>query len=272
MENTAGHQSACLWAKRTWPAALLYIIGRDQALREGYHARSRPTTTAALVVSLVLIVYPNALAVLCWRWGWDQWHAFMLGNTLLGLGLLLYTFHAGLWSAVWGRVSGAGLWAGAAAGAVPLLVILALMALPGQLGRDIVASGIGEISVPRFWYRVGVQVALSTVLCEEFAFRGLLQALLAPLLPASGAVLLGAAIFGLWHTALQYNGFASQRGLTRLGATVGGTVVYGFLGALLGFIRLRSGGLASAIVAHGILDLGMFVGMLVRRQYYRRGH
>ena len=62
----------------------------------------------ALVIAVVLIAYPNGLAFLSARRHWDQWHAFMIGNTLLSLALLGYTLRAGLWSAVWGHVTGGG--------------------------------------------------------------------------------------------------------------------------------------------------------------------
>lgn len=209
------------------------------------------------------------MAVASQRQRWDQWHAFMVGNALLGCALAAYTLGTGSWTAVWGDTNLRGLAAGALAGGAPLVVILVLMLLPGQLGRDIVASGIGDIGAGRFVYRVAVQVAITTVLFEEFAFRGLLQALMLQSLPASRAVAYSAVVFGLWHTGLQYYSFASQRGLTRLGATLGGTLVYGLLGVLLALVRQRTGGLAPAIVAHGVLDVFMFVGMFVRRSTMR---
>lgn len=230
---------------------------------------SSATTTAAALIALVLILYPNAMAVASHRQRWDQWHAFMVGNVILGCALVAYTLGSGSWQAIWGHTSAGGLAAGAVAGGVPLVVILALMLLPGQLGRDIVASGIGAIGVGRFVYRVAVQVAITTVLFEEFAFRGLLQTLLVQSLPTSRAVAFSALVFGLWHTGLQYYSFASQRGLTRLGATLGGTLVYGLLGVLLALVRQRTGGLAPAIVAHGVLDVFMFIGMFARRSTMR---
>jgi len=221
---------------------------------------------AALLITGVLIAYPNLLAILSARRRWDQWYAFMMGNTLLGLALLGYTLRAGLWPAVWGHVMGRGALLGLAAGLVPLVVILAAMFAPGQLGRDIVASGIGDISADHFLFRVAVQVGLTTVLCEEFLFRGLLQALLMRATAPGAAVLLDAVAFGLWHVALQYNGFGSQRGVARWGATAGGAGVYALLGLLLAAVRQAAGGLLAAVVAHGILDVCMFIGMYVRRR------
>lgn len=221
---------------------------------------------ATVIVALVLIAYPNMLALLCARKGWDQWQAFSIGNTLLTLALLCYAIAAGLLSAVWGTVTWRGVALGAGAGLVPLAVILTLMLLPGQLGRDIVASGIGAISTRRFVYRLCVQVAVTTVLCEEFAFRGVLYALLARSLEWPWALAWSAIIFGLWHSALQYSGFSSQSGAARWAATIGGTLVYALLGLLLVLVRHYGDGLLAPIIAHGLLDVGMFAGMYVRRQ------
>jgi len=224
----------------------------------------------ALVIAVVLIAYPNGLAFLSARRHWDQWHAFMIGNTLLSLALLGYTLRAGLWSAVWGHVTGGGLALGLVVGLIPLAVILVAMFAPGPLGRDIVASGIGDISANHVLFRVTVQVALTTVVCEEFLFRGLLQVLLTRATTPYRAVLLDGAAFGLWHVALQYNGFSLQRGRIRWAATAGGTGVYALLGVLLAAVRQAADGLLAAVVAHGILDVCMFIGMYVRRRQFAR--
>ncbi len=222
-------------------------------------------------MSLLLIAYPNALALLAARRRWDQWHAFSAGNTLLVLALLLYASSARLLAAVWGHASGQGVVIGLLAGAVPLVMVLTLMFLPGQLGRDIVASGIGAISARLFAYRLTVQVALATVVAEEFCFRGVLYVLLARSVTAAWAIGLDAAAFGLWHLVLQYNGFTSQRGLTRWLASVGGVLVYALLGLLLALVRHATGGLLAPLLAHGVLDVLMFAGMYLRRRQLSRG-
>jgi uncharacterized protein len=203
-----------------------------------------------------------------WR-AWDQWQAFTMGNTALGLVLLIYATHSRLLDAVWGQVTLWGVLLGILAGLVPLTVILVLMFRPGQLGRDIVASGIGAITTRHVVYRLCVQVGLTTVLCEEFAFRGVLQVLLLRTLSVPWALGLDAAVFGLWHTALLYNGCAGRRGVARLAATGGGTAVYTLLGLLLALVRQAAGGLFAAIIAHAVLDTLMFVGMVVRRRQLR---
>lgn len=199
------------------------------------------------------------------RRGWDQWQAFTLGNLALSVALLAYARAGNLLPGAWGRASPQSAWIGLAAGALPLAIILAAIWLPGQLGRDIVASGIGAISTRRFLYRLTVQVALLTVLCEEFAFRGVLHAVLLREVAAPWAVSLDALAYGLWHGVLQYNGFSSQRGLARWAASAAGTAVYVALGLLLALVRQVTGGLLGPIIAHGLLDVGMFIGMYLRR-------
>ncbi len=221
---------------------------------------------SALLIALLLVAYANVMAILSARRRWDQWRAFAIGNSVLGLALLAYAAVDGLLPAVWGRVTGSGLVLGVAAGLPPLAVILALMFRPGPLGRDIVASGVGTISTRGFAYRVGVQVALTTVVCEEFAFRGVLQVLLVQAVGVPRSAALDALAFGLWHVVLQYNGFAGLRGPGRWGAALGGSLVYAVLGLILSVVRQSGGGLLAALVAHGVLDILMFAAMFVRRR------
>ena len=213
----------------------------------------------------IVIVYPNALAVLAGRRGWDQWHAFMIGNAGLAIALALYAHASGFWQPAWGRFRAAQLWQGAVTGLIPLVVVLALIFLPGRLGRDIVRAGIGNIPPLQFAFRLVVQIGFATVLCEELAFRGVLFVLLNRTFATPYTVALDAAAYGRWHVVLQLNAFAGQQGVRRAAAAAGGVIAYGLLGVALAVLRQRAGGLAAPIVAHGLLDIGMFAGMYLRR-------
>jgi membrane protease YdiL (CAAX protease family) len=203
------------------------------------------------------------------RRAWDQWQAFTVGNTALGLVLVIYATCSHLLAAAWGQVTLRGVLLGILAGLVPLAVILVLMFWPGRLGRDIVASGLGAITTRHAVYRLCVQIGLATVLCEEVAFRGVLQVLFLRTVSVPWALGLDALVFGLWHAALLYNGCAGRRGVARLAATGGGTALYTLLGLLLALVRQVAGGLLAAIIAHGVLDALMFAGMVVRRRQLR---
>ncbi len=224
------------------------------------------TALQALITAIVLVLYPNILALLTARAGWDQWRAFTIGNGVLTvLCSILVTLGPG-WPAVWGHVDGRGLLLGALAGAVPLVVILAFALTAGRLGQDIIAMSIGGLVGWRFAYRLAVQVALATVVCEELAFRGLLFVLLGRTLSGAAAFVAGAGVFGLWHFTIQYNGLVGQRGMARLLAALAGVLAYTALGGLLVLVRIAGGGLAAPLMAHGVLDLGMFLGLYVLRE------
>ena len=57
--------------------------------------------------------------------------------------------------------------------------------------------------------------------------------------------------------------------LARLVAAGGGTAAYALLGLLLAVVRQAAGGLLASIIAHGVLDVLMFAGMVVRRRQLR---
>jgi membrane protease YdiL (CAAX protease family) len=178
---------------------------------------------------------------------------------------MLSTLALGQWSAVWGTTDGRGLLLGALAGAVPLAVILSLALFAGRLGQDIIAMSVGRLVGWPFVYRLAVQVALATVVCEELAFRGLLFVLFAHELPQALAIVVGAFVFGIWHLTLQYNGLVGQRGIARWLAALAGVLMYSALGCLLVLVRIAGGGLAAPLAAHGVLDLGMFIGLYLLR-------
>lgn len=244
-----------------WPA--LYTLARRRVDEE---PEARKTITSAVIIGLVLITYPNVLALVVARRSWDQWASFTTGNLILITALSGYVQVSGRWSTVWGSVSARGLWIGIAAGTVPLAVIVALIFGTQGLSADIVKAGIGEISRNRFLLRMGVQVAIATVLCEELAFRGVLQSMLTGVIsPALTMGVVGMA-YGLWHAVLQYNAFSSRRWVARAAASAGGVAIYTLLGLLLALTREMTGGLAAPLAAHGVLDIAMFAAMYARRR------
>jgi len=228
------------------------------------------TTSAAAAIAIVLVIYPNSLAWMATRRSWDQWNAFTIGNLGLLISLAAYTQSTGSWSLVVGTMQPGSIAVGALVGLVPLAAILALTFAPGQLGRDIVAAGVGDVSLSGFVFRLGVQVALGTVLCEEFAFRGVLHTALSSAVQPGAAVGIGAVCYGLWHGVLQINTFAARSCRARYASAAGGTATYILLGLVLAALRQATGSLAAPLVAHGVLDMGMFAGMYARRRQHAK--
>jgi membrane protease YdiL (CAAX protease family) len=103
-------------------------------------------------------------------------------------------------------------------------------------------------------YQAAVRIPLGTVLWEETAFRGVLQAALRRVLPERAAVAATATVFGLWHIrptleALRVNGLATSRRQAIAGVTAGVTVTSAG-GLLFSWLRSRSGTLAAPMLLH----------------------
>lgn len=153
-------------------------------------------------------------------------------------------FGRGAWSP--GR-AGAGLAAAATAGWVLVAVIPA--ARPVLNDKRITSLDGRAIA-----YQAAVRIPLGTVLWEEAAFRGVLQAALRRVLPEMPAILVTCGVFGIWHIrpglqALRANDLAgdSRQAAARVGVAVGVTAAGG---AVLSVLRARAGSLTAPVLVH----------------------
>ena len=116
--------------------------------------------------------------------------------------------------------------------------------------------------------RALVLIPVGTVLCEELAFRGVLHALGVRVLPARGALVVSAAVFGAWHvagaTAAPTGGLPGAGStLLAVGVVVAVTVVGG---VLLAAVRRRTGSLLAPIGVHlGTNVVGLVAVLLATR-------
>jgi uncharacterized protein len=138
----------------------------------------------------------------------------------------------------------------AAATAAGWLVIAAVPPTRPVLGDQRIAGLSGR----QVAYQVLVRIPLGTVLWEETAFRGVLQAALWRVMPGGAAVGVASAVFGVWHIrptigALRANGLAQGRRQT-VAAVTSAVVATAAAGALLSWLRIRSGSLAAPILLH----------------------
>ncbi len=138
----------------------------------------------------------------------------------------------------------------AAATAAGWLIIAAVPATRPVLGDERIAGLSGR----QLAYQVLVRIPLGTVLWEETAFRGVLQAALRRVMPGGAAVAATSAVFGIWHIrptigALRANGLAQGRGRT-VAAVSSAVVATAAAGVLLSSLRIRSSSLAAPILLH----------------------
>ncbi|MBV9093417.1 MAG: CPBP family intramembrane metalloprotease [Streptosporangiaceae bacterium] len=113
----------------------------------------------------------------------------------------------------------------------------------------------GQIS-----YQLLVRIPVGTVLWEETAFRGVLQAALRRVVPDAAVIAMTSAMFGIWHIrpaieAARVNRAAGDRRATAatVVAAVAATTVGG---VLLSLLRARSGSLAAPVLVHLVINCG----------------
>ena len=145
--------------------------------------------------------------------------------------------------------------AAAAATAGGWVLIAAVPATRPVLGDD----RIRGLSGREVAYQVLVRIPLGTVLWEETAFRGVLQAALGRVMPGPAAIAVTSCIFGIWHVgptaaALRINGLA-DRGRILAGVTAG-VAATAAGGVLLSWLRVRSGSLAAPMLLHVATNCG----------------
>jgi uncharacterized protein len=193
----------------------------------GFQAVTRAGVAGTRYV-LAAVVTTGGLAVIAWQHG--------LTATELGLGR--NTLAAGLaWSAGIVLVVGAAV---ATAGTVPRLHHLFADA------RLVGASG-GVTA-----RRVLFDIPFGTVLVEEFAFRGVLFALVTGAIGTAWAVVVTSALFGAWHispAAELHESHSSANGSLR--TTVISTVLFtGLAGVVFAALRLWTHSLLPPAAAH----------------------
>jgi hypothetical protein len=138
----------------------------------------------------------------------------------------------------------------AAAATAGWLVIAVLPATrPALRDKRITALRGREIA-----YQVLVRIPAGTVVWEETAFRGVLQAALRRVLPEAAAIAVTSGVFGIWHVrpaieALRINRPADDRhaAAATVTAAVAATTAGG---VLLSSLRAWSGSLAAPILLH----------------------
>jgi len=138
----------------------------------------------------------------------------------------------------------------AAATAAGWLVIAAVPATRPVLADKRIAGLPGRAVA----YQVLVRIPLGTVLWEETAFRGVLQAALRRVMPGAAAVAVSSGVFGIWHIvptvgALRANGLAAGRRKT-VAAVSAAAAATAAGGVLLSWLRIRSGSLAAPVLLH----------------------
>ena len=162
--------------------------------------------------------------------------------TLTDLGLRLDALSRGL---AWGL----------GAFGVAFVVLLLGAVIPATNG--FLHDSRAAISGGRMFYNLIVSILLSTVIPEEFAFRGVLLGTALQLFRRWGAIVLSSALFGLWHIAPTLHTMSDNQTVRHAPAAIVvlGAITATFVaGLIFGWLRVRSGSLLAPAIAHFAAD------------------
>lgn len=244
-------------------------------MRLGPPHRSRHPADVAFAATacIVLAGYNNLAGLLAWHRRWyPAVNAFACAATLAAarasgltagdLGLRRDRLRSGL------RLGSA-----AAAPVVAAFGLAALIPATRPLLDDQRAADLGGRQLA---YQALLRIPLGTVVWEETAFRGVLQAALRRVLAEPGATAVASAVFGIWHIrptaeALAANQLAANRGaqIIAVTATAAGTAA---AGALLCRLRERSGSLAAPVLLHLAANCTALLASSLARTLDARNH
>jgi uncharacterized protein len=212
--------------------------------------------TFAVASCAVLAAYNNVIAGQPWH---DRWYtpanagaagAALAAAAASGLTAADLGFGRGRWlpgrlgSALAIATAGAWLAAAAVPAARPFLDDKRVTGLDGR--------GVA--------YQTLVRIPVGTVLWEEIAFRGVLQAALRRVMSEPAAIAVTSGVFGLWHVrptagALRANGLAEGRARAVAGVAAG-VAVTAAGGVLFSTLRARTGRLAAPVLLHAAINCG----------------
>lgn len=220
-------------------------------VRRGAASRRRRDLGFAVAASAVLTAYNNVAGLHPWHRRWypavnacaaaaGLAAAAASGCSAADLGLARERLPAGL-------RHGAGFAAAAVAGW--LLVAAVPAARPVLRDKRLTAQTGAEAA-----YQALVRIPAGTVLWEEIAFRGVLQAALLRVMPGGAAITVTSVLFGIWHIRPTIEGLRVNRvagGRRQTGTAVAAAVAATTAGgAVLSLLRARSGSLAAPVLLH----------------------
>jgi len=224
-------------------------------------------------VAVGLVAYANAIDGFALVLGREHFGLPRLLANVAGTGALV------AWAARRQRLSagelGLGRWtapgplgAGLATGLAMAVPPVALFFLPRVPGGRLRYQPLREAGPAGFLRRLLVEMPVGTAICEEVAFRGVLQALLRRRLGAAVATLAGSVPFTLWHLSVNVNTLR-RTSLPPRPRVVAAALLAGHAsvlagGVVFGALRAATGSLPAAIAAHWAVDAAMLLALYRR--------
>lgn len=201
---------------------------------------------------------------------------YVLLNAVASAGVLSGALASGYRPAELGldrRALGAGVrWGGVSA--LSIAAGYAFLLAPPAGRRLLRDERVRRLDGRQRWHLALVRVPLGTVLWEEIAFRGVLDAVLSRAWPGRRADVVSTLAFAAWHVrpaveTLAVNGIGRRPASSAHGrhlAAAPAVVLSGLAGTGLGLLRRRSGSLVAPVMAHlAANSLGVVASVLADR-------
>lgn len=217
-----------------------YTVGRPDVL-------SMPSSLFFIaLISVVIAAWNNALHLAPAR----------LRDAVVNAGVTSAALTGGVWLSTRIDLSNGWLraipWAGLVA--VVGLIVVAVARWAPRVGRSLADERMVGMSRARFLAHAFLRIPLVSGLAEEILFRGVMWALLSPLLGPIGTLVATSAAFGLWHVVVSAQqarrmGVAPPRWVAlNVAATLGA-------GLLLGGLRMATGGVWAPAAVHAAVNV-----------------
>lgn len=217
---------------------------------------------AAILLAAAAVAYNNVAN------RWPPFHAdayvavnVVFAGVVVGVGAWVLDIDRAAMGLVWRAP-----WIGLAVAVAAACVVMVLLAL--ERGRALLRDErLREVRGARAVYTVAIRIPIGTALVEEVVFRGVL---LGSMLGEGTARALGVSsiAFGLWHVVPTMDLARANR----LGWWVvpAGVVATGAAGALLGWLRIETGSIATPLIAHASINAAGAAGAIAAFARARR--
>ena len=227
------------------------------------------TFAQELTLVVLILLYGTVLARLVPK----KWHLY-LNVFIAAIAIILgFAFNLTLRDMGLGQIL-PGIVVAIAASVVITVATLIISAIP-FLRHYFLGDDLAHASGKLIAFEAAIRIPIGTALVEEVLFRGVLLGLLLQHQSTITALLISAAIFGLWHIFPTINTLESNDGVAstiagrkarKAGSVLGAVFVTFIAGLLFGWLRIIAGSIIAPWLVHWSINASGVLGIAVARK------
>jgi membrane protease YdiL (CAAX protease family) len=159
-----------------------------------------------------------------------------------------------------------------------ILLILVISTIP-ILRRFFIGDNLSNANGKLIAFEAAVRIPLGTALVEEILFRGVLLGLLLQHHPTFEALVIAAAIFGLWHIFPTMDSMKSNAAAAKAiahktpraaGSVIGVIILTSIAGLFFGWLRILANSIVAPWLVHWSVNASGVVGIAVATKLQNR--